>query len=101
MTEIQKEIELNTQFFDNIGEGESIANRERIKYLKKDHDRDIRIREANELKEFKRSKQSLLSQLIGTGQKKKKAEDLSLGSEATTFVKDTKQNARVLENLVD
>ena len=61
MTEIQREIELNNKFFNSISEGEQYANKERIKYLKKDHDRDIRVREANILRDFKKSKQGLLS----------------------------------------
>lgn len=67
MTEIQREIELNNKFFDNITEAEHLANKERIKYLKNQHDRDIRVREANAIRDFKKSKQGLLQQLLGTG----------------------------------
>ena len=67
MTEIQREIELNNKFFDNITEAEYQANKERIKYLRNQHDRDIRVREANAIRDFKKSKQGLLQQLIGTG----------------------------------
>jgi hypothetical protein len=37
---------------------------------------------------------------VGTGEKKMKAVDLSLGSESTQLVKETKQNERIIEKLL-
>ena len=55
----------------------------------------------NELKEFKNAKRGLLKKLVGHGSRKEKPKDLSLGSESSGFEKETVQNIRVLERLLD
>jgi hypothetical protein len=101
LIEIAKEIELNKKFIGNaLTEAERQKNKDEIHYLKKSHLREVRIREANALKEFKKSKAGLLEQLVGGGQRKAKAVDMSLGSESTQFVAESEQNKRVLERLV-
>lgn len=55
----------------------------------------------NELKDFKNAKQGLLKKLVGHGSRREKQKDLSLGSESSGFEKETIQNVRVLERLLE
>jgi hypothetical protein len=55
----------------------------------------------NELKDFKNSKQSLLKKLVGHSNKKEKVKDMGLGSASSQFQRETEQNVRVLERLLD
>ena len=65
------------------------------------HADDITLSAMNELKDFKNSKQSLLKKLVGHSNKKEKVKDMGLGSASSQFQRETDQNVRVLERLLD
>jgi hypothetical protein len=102
LEEVKKEIKMNEKYMSDL-----LADHEKIRWKKEAREEAFKVKlesfqkNRTELKQFKKEKQGLLDQLVGTGQKKKKVKDMSLGSESTQFVSETPQNIRVLERLID
>ena len=84
MEEIQKEIKLNEKYIkDTVSDHERLRFRKNARIEAERVKKDAFLKSQNEIKEFKKSKQGLLLQLVGTGQKREKVKDMSLGSEST------------------
>ena len=86
MEEIQKEIKINEKYLtDVVSDHERLRRAREMKNEQKKCKFVAYQKNQIELKEFVKSKQSLLMQLVGSGQKKDKVKDMSLGSESTQF----------------
>jgi len=81
MEEIHKTIERNEKYLDQrISDIEKLNVLKKIRTEEKAKKREAQAKALNELKEFKRDKERLIKQLVGTSSKKKKVKDLSLNT---------------------
>lgn len=101
MAVIKKEIALNEKFLaQTIDDGERIRIKNKLRHQEEESMLAAKTKNFNELNEFKKEKGALLKQLVGTGQRKQKIKDMSLGSESGQVVEETMQNKAALDRLL-
>lgn len=101
--EILNEIDRDEKLLGEAIKTKSEAYQQKQKIKEESRQRKIELQHKimEELKTFKDKHRGLMKQLVGTGHRKQRVKDMSLGSDALLVEQETRQNERVAGRLID